>query len=103
MKISKRSLLAKKLKEKAKVFLSDYCKKASLALVFSEKLPHLLNFYEDLFSLEAASKIQLKVLAEEMQAINKGLERVNAELDASKSDGPVSETFVKVYLTQICS
>lgn len=41
-------------------------------------------------------QIQLKVLAEEMQAINKGLERVNGELDASKSDGPVSELFVKV-------
>lgn len=41
-------------------------------------------------------QIQLKILAEEMQAINKGLERVTEELDASKSDGPVSEVFVKV-------
>ncbi|WOG95210.1 hypothetical protein DCAR_0414516 [Daucus carota subsp. sativus] len=66
-----------------------------LCKVFADKLPHLLDFYEDLISLETASKIQLKVLAEEMQAINKGLERVKQELDASKSDGPVSEVFVK--------
>lgn len=31
-----------------------------------------------------------------MQAINKGLDRVKQELDTSKSDGPVSEIFVKV-------
>jgi hypothetical protein len=41
-------------------------------------------------------QIQLKSLAEEMQAINKGLEKVEQELSTSESDGPVSETFRKV-------
>lgn len=41
-------------------------------------------------------QIQLKSLAEEMQAITKGLEKVKQELVASESDGPISETFHKV-------
>lgn len=41
-------------------------------------------------------QIQLKFLAEEMQAINKGLEKVMQELTLSESDGPVSEHFCKV-------
>lgn len=41
-------------------------------------------------------QIQLKSLAEEMQAIVKGLEKVEQELKASESDGPVSEVFCKV-------
>lgn len=32
-----------------------------------------------------------------MQAITKGLEKVNQELAASESDGPVSEVFRKVF------
>ncbi|KAH1254652.1 Formin-like protein 20 [Glycine max] len=40
-------------------------------------------------------KIQLKSLAEEMQAIIRGLEKVKQELVASKNDGPVSEVFRK--------
>ncbi|XLS78843.1 hypothetical protein HN51_063068, partial [Arachis hypogaea] len=39
--------------------------------------------------------IQLKSLAEEMQAIIKGLEKVKQELAASANDGPVSEVFCK--------
>lgn len=42
-------------------------------------------------------QIQLKSLAEEMQAIIKGLEKVRQELAASKNDGSVSEVFHKVY------
>ena len=42
------------------------------------------------------SQIQLKSLAEEMQAIIKGLEKVKQELAASENDGPVSEVFRKV-------
>lgn len=38
-------------------------------------------------------QIQLKFLAEEMQAISKGLEKVVQELSLSESDGPVSEKF----------
>lgn len=41
-------------------------------------------------------QIQVKFLAEEMQAISKGLEKVMQELSVSENDGPVSETFCKV-------
>lgn len=41
-------------------------------------------------------QIQLKYLAEEMQAISKGLEKIVQELTASEGDGPVSETFCQV-------
>lgn len=44
-------------------------------------------------------QIQLKSLAEEMQAINKGLEKVEQELTISENDGPVSEIFCKVTIT----
>ncbi|RVW90460.1 Formin-like protein 20 [Vitis vinifera] len=63
--------------------------------VLASKSPGLLDFHEDLVSLEAASKIQLKSLAEEMQAIMKGLEKVKQELNASENDGPVSDIFRK--------
>ncbi|OAY74248.1 Formin-like protein 5 [Ananas comosus] len=66
-----------------------------LCKVLAAKSPYLMDFHEDLTSLEAASKIQLKSLAEEMQAIVKGLEKVEQELKASESDGPVSEVFCK--------
>ncbi|KAL7178758.1 hypothetical protein ACSBR1_042170 [Camellia fascicularis] len=46
--------------------------------------------------LEAASKIQLKSLAEEMQAVSKGLEKVEQELIASENDGAISAGFQKV-------
>ncbi|XP_047044894.1 formin-like protein 3 [Lolium rigidum] len=49
--------------------------------------PRLIFFFpdfdKDLIHLEAASKIQLKLLAEEMQAINKGLEIIEQYLLAS--------------------
>lgn len=41
-------------------------------------------------------QIQLKYLAEEMQAISKGLEKVVQELAASENDGHISGTFCKV-------
>ncbi|KAJ1268323.1 hypothetical protein BS78_07G126100 [Paspalum vaginatum] len=66
-----------------------------LSKVLSEKLPELLDFSKDLASLELAAKIQLKSLAEEMQAVNKGLEKVEQELTTSENDGPVSEIFRK--------
>ncbi|MQM00446.1 hypothetical protein Taro_033188, partial [Colocasia esculenta] len=68
-----------------------------LCKVLASRSPNLLDFHEDLISLEAASKIQLKPLAEEMQAITKGLEKVELELTASENDGPVSEVFRKVF------
>lgn len=42
-------------------------------------------------------QIQLKVLAEEMQSISKGLEKMKQELIASKDDGPASKVFHKVF------
>ncbi|KAI3971508.1 hypothetical protein MKW92_003080 [Papaver armeniacum] len=67
-----------------------------LCKVIADKLPELLDFQKDLGSLEASSKIQLKYLAEEMQAISKGLEKVEKELTACESDGPVSHSFRKI-------
>ncbi|XP_024637089.1 formin-like protein 20 isoform X2 [Medicago truncatula] len=66
-----------------------------LCKVLAERSPGLLDFHKDLGSLEGASKIQLKSLAEEMQAITKGLEKVKQELAGSENDGPVSEVFCK--------
>ncbi|KAL3535096.1 hypothetical protein ACH5RR_003557 [Cinchona calisaya] len=66
-----------------------------LCKVLVDKLPELLDFSKDLSSLEPASKVQLKFLAEEMQAISKGLEKVIQELSMSENDGPVSEHFCK--------
>ncbi|XP_074572952.1 formin-like protein 18 [Curcuma longa] len=67
-----------------------------LCKVLAEKLPELLDFPKTLVSLEAAARMQLKILAEEMQAINKGLEKVEQELTASEHDGPVSQVFRKM-------
>ncbi|KAL5783014.1 hypothetical protein ACOSP7_008043 [Xanthoceras sorbifolium] len=67
-----------------------------LCKVLAEKLPELVDFAKDLVSLEASTKIQLKFLAEEMQAISKGLEKVVQELTASENDGPVSESFCQI-------
>ncbi|MCL7047583.1 hypothetical protein MKW94_030899 [Papaver nudicaule] len=67
-----------------------------LCKVIADKLPELLDFQKDLVSLEASSKIQLKYLAEEMQAISKGLEKVEQELTACESDGPVCHSFRKI-------
>ncbi|XP_042501284.1 formin-like protein 20 [Macadamia integrifolia] len=66
-----------------------------LCKVLASKTPEFLDFHQDLVSMESASKIQLKSLAEEMQAIIKGLEKVKQELVASENDGPVSEVFCK--------
>ncbi|XWS26161.1 hypothetical protein CRYUN_Cryun26dG0007100 [Craigia yunnanensis] len=66
-----------------------------LCKVLVKKLPEILDFPKDLVTLEASTKIQLKYLAEEMQAISKGLEKVVQELTASENDGPVSETFCR--------
>ncbi|PHU28892.1 Formin-like protein 14 [Capsicum chinense] len=64
--------------------------------LLAEKMPELLDFDKDLVHLEAASKIQLKSLAEEMQAVSKGLEKVEQELTASDNDGTISSGFQKV-------
>lgn len=91
-------------------------------------MPELLDFSKDLSSLEPCAKvsffgltndkftvetglnssliknflqIQLKFLAEEMQAISKGLEKVVQELSMSENDGVVSENFRKVSMTTL--
>ncbi|CAN7069098.1 unnamed protein product [Brassica rapa subsp. trilocularis] len=66
-----------------------------LCKVFASKASHLLDFHKDLENLESASKMQLKSLAEDMQAISKGLEMLDQELTASERDGPVSEVSYK--------
>lgn len=66
-----------------------------LCKVLAEQMPEVLDFGKDLENLEAASKIQLKSLAEEMQAVSKGLEKVEQELAASESDGDISCNFQK--------
>ncbi|KAL8208763.1 hypothetical protein R6Q57_008175 [Mikania cordata] len=73
-----------------------------LCKVLADKLPELLDFSKDLDSLEPASKIQLKALAEEMQSITKGLEKVILEKRMCKKDGHVSKRFrksLKKFLT----
>ncbi|XP_024012614.1 formin-like protein 13 [Eutrema salsugineum] len=67
-----------------------------LCWILSEKIPEVLDFPKDLSSLEPATKIQLKFLADEMQALNKGLENVEEELSSSKKDGPISDNFNKI-------
>ncbi|XP_020229155.1 formin-like protein 13 isoform X2 [Cajanus cajan] len=67
-----------------------------LCKVLVDKLPEVLDFSKDLANLEPAAKIQLKFLAEEMQALNKGLEKVVQELSTSENDGPISESFRKL-------
>ncbi|KAL6985606.1 Formin-like protein 3 [Sarracenia purpurea var. burkii] len=64
-----------------------------LCKLLAEKMPAILDFDKDLIHLEAASKIQLKALAEEMQAVSKGLEKVEQELTASENDGDISSGF----------
>ncbi|KAJ3680296.1 hypothetical protein LUZ60_016574 [Juncus effusus] len=61
----------------------------------ARRLPEVLDFHKELASLDQAAKIQLKSLAEEMQALNKGLEMVEQELTKSENDGPVSDAFRK--------
>ncbi|KAL0911468.1 hypothetical protein M5K25_019612 [Dendrobium thyrsiflorum] len=66
-----------------------------LCKVLDSRSSHLMDFHEDFISLEAASKIQLKALAEEQQGVVKGLEKLETELIASENDGIVSEVFCK--------
>ncbi|GFP84088.1 formin-like protein 20 [Phtheirospermum japonicum] len=62
-----------------------------LCKVLASKSPDLLHFHKDFVHLEAASKDTTKPLAEEMQTIIQGLEKVKQELAASENDCPVSE------------
>ncbi|KAL7586807.1 hypothetical protein Lser_V15G37978 [Lactuca serriola] len=74
-----------------------------LCKVLADKLPELLDFSKDLGSLEPASKIQLKNLAENMQLITKGFERVIQEKKLCKNDGHGSKKFRKSLKTFLAS
>lgn len=43
----------------------------------------------------------MRFLAEEMQAVSKGLEKIVQELSMSENDGSVSENFRKVIMKQM--
>ncbi|CAJ1944821.1 unnamed protein product [Sphenostylis stenocarpa] len=69
-----------------------------LCKVLVDKLPEVLDFSNDLSDLEPAAKVldfSETLLFKEMQAINKGLEKVVEELSTAENDGPISETFRK--------
>ncbi|XP_020703895.2 formin-like protein 5 isoform X1 [Dendrobium catenatum] len=66
-----------------------------LCKVLDSRSSHLMDFHKDFISLEAASKIQLKALADEQRGVVKGLEKLETELIASENDGIVSEVFCK--------
>ncbi|KAL4571375.1 hypothetical protein LXL04_018133 [Taraxacum kok-saghyz] len=74
-----------------------------LCKVLADKLPELLDFSKELGSLENASKIQLKLLAEQMQGITKGLTKVAQEKKLCKKDGDVSKHFRKSLKTFLAS
>ncbi|KAI3782057.1 hypothetical protein L2E82_12089 [Cichorium intybus] len=74
-----------------------------LCKVLADKQPELLDFSKELGSLEPASKIQLKILAEEMQDFTKGLEKVVQEKELCKKDGHVSKRFRKSVKTFLAS
>ncbi|EFJ38303.1 hypothetical protein SELMODRAFT_75677, partial [Selaginella moellendorffii] len=59
--------------------------------IASEKVPEILDFDKELLHLKAATK----ALAEEMQVVSKGLEKVEQELTASENDGAISDGFRK--------
>ncbi|KAG6542917.1 hypothetical protein Mapa_015607 [Marchantia paleacea] len=67
--------------------------------MITEKEADLLVFHKDLPHLEGASKILLTKMAEEMQSIIRGLQKLEQELNASEKDGPISEGFRSVLKT----
>ncbi|KAG5563021.1 hypothetical protein RHGRI_005688 [Rhododendron griersonianum] len=60
------------------------------------KVCHMCVLNSDWVKWLIIVQIQLKYLAEEMQAVSKGIEKVLQELTASENDGPVSENFCKI-------
>ncbi|KAI7745208.1 hypothetical protein M8C21_016629, partial [Ambrosia artemisiifolia] len=62
--------------------------------LLANRSPDLIDFPEDLVSLEAAKKIQLKALAEEMLALSNGLRKARNELEACANDGYRLEEFI---------
>ncbi|GER53105.1 B-zip transcription factor [Striga asiatica] len=55
--------------------------------ILAERSPELMDFHKDLINLEASTKVHLKTLAEEMEAINKSVENTTKEfIDAAQAD-----------------
>ncbi|KAF5935019.1 hypothetical protein HYC85_026148 [Camellia sinensis] len=79
--------------------LSDTCARNNKMTLMHYlcKVGIVAEFDKDLVHLEATSKIQLKSLAEEMQAVSKGLEKVEQEFTASENDGAIFAGFQKIY------
>ncbi|XP_073141876.1 formin-like protein 14 [Henckelia pumila] len=74
------------------VFFSYFQEIVSIYLVLS---PPNLTPAQSNRVCNALDLLQLKYLAEEMQAISKGLEKVVQELSASENDGLVQRTFTR--------
>ncbi|KAF5932795.1 hypothetical protein HYC85_028966 [Camellia sinensis] len=72
---------------------SRLTKLLSVVILIAEKMLELLSFGKDIVHLEAASNY----LAEEMQALSKGFEKVEQELTASENDGCNLCRLPKVY------
>nr|KAJ0193980.1 hypothetical protein LSAT_V11C800414550 [Lactuca sativa] len=66
-----------------------------LCQLLADKLPELLDFSKELCNLEPASKIQLKILAEEMSTIRTGLEKVVEENNCVKKMDMCLKNFVR--------
>ncbi|KAH6801161.1 vesicle transport V-snare 13 [Perilla frutescens var. hirtella] len=66
----------------------------------ADKNPEILDFPKDLISLEAASKIELKSLAEEIEGISDCLEKAKKEVAAADNDDPFFENFQKAALKE---
>ncbi|CAI9298304.1 unnamed protein product [Lactuca saligna] len=82
--------------------LNETCAKSSkmtlmhyLCKVLADKLPELLDFSKELGSLEHASKIQIKIMAEEMQMIEIGLGKIVQEKKLCKKDGHMFKPYRK--------
>ncbi|GJT20117.1 retrovirus-related pol polyprotein from transposon TNT 1-94 [Tanacetum coccineum] len=86
--------------ELLKVFdLQESFNSVNCAVEEANKQPKVLDFFKDLRSLRPASKIQMKILLEEMHTIYKGLEIAKQESSNAKRDNinfrKASKTFIR--------
>lgn len=92
--ISIKTLLAWKMHQRCSLLFQISVKIVLVLCIF----PAASNLAKQQISIQ----IQLKTLAEEMQAVSKGLEKVEQELTEAENDGPISEAFGKVSNTISC-
>ncbi|KAH6769741.1 hypothetical protein C2S52_014544 [Perilla frutescens var. hirtella] len=62
-----------------------------LCKYFAIENPEILDFPKDLVNLKAASKIELKSLAEDIEGLSYGLEKAKQELAVAENDDPFFE------------